>query len=117
MPHILNRVDVGRHGWPINPLDPIFLSPLFRHLRHVFGVIVLLQFPRCRFRTKLVPGCWQETPLVDVTHSLGVEVLFEADDTTEASARKATPHIDFGGVLHGSDDLFFPGRFQTRPFA
>ncbi len=56
----------------------------------------------------MVAGSWQEAPLVDVAHQLGVEVFFEANNASKAFARKATPHIDFGGVLHGSGDLLFP---------
>ncbi len=79
-------------------------------------VVVLQQFPRCRIRTKLAPGCRQETALVDAADQFGIEVLFEANDATKAFARKVTPHIDFDGMLYGSNDFFFPGRFQRRPF-
>ena len=53
----------------------------------------------------MVCCCWQEGPLVNVAHSLGVEIFLEANDASKTSARKTTPHIDFGGVLHGSNNL------------
>ncbi len=42
MPHIFDRVDVGRHGWPIDFFEPILYSPPGRQLLGVVGVIVLL---------------------------------------------------------------------------
>ncbi len=82
----------------------------------MFRIIVLQQLPRSRIRTTLIPDCRQEIALVDVAHQLGVEVLFEANFVTKAFDRKATPHVNFDGMLYGSSDHLFTRQIPDALF-
>ncbi len=64
----------------------------------------------------MVPGCRQESTLVNVAHQFGIEVLFEALNATEALARKTTPDIDLHRMLHGSNDFLFTRQIPDPSF-